>query len=103
MSQAHMSSSDDQEVLNPSFGNKLSDFPKAVKYLCHNPPFVCLIITGCAEGMLLSGMATFGPKVIETQFGRTAGESSLLMGESKMISSLQVINEVSVLVNSDSN
>ncbi|XP_072028946.1 solute carrier organic anion transporter family member 4C1-like isoform X1 [Amphiura filiformis] len=79
VSQAHKSSSD-EKVTNPSFGNQLSDFPRAIKYLFQNPTFVFLVFTSCAEGLIVSGMATFGPKVIETQFGKTAGQASLLMG-----------------------
>ena len=86
VSQAHLTSSDrDEKVSSPSFGNKLSDFPIAVKYLCSNPPFVFLVLVGCAEGVLVSGTATFAPKIIETQFRKTAGQASLLMGKLDLV------------------
>ena len=78
--EAHQSKYNDQ-VDNPSFGDNLADFPRAIKYLLHNPTFIFLVLVGCCEGFIVSGFSTFGPKVVETQFGKTAADASLLFGK----------------------
>ena len=80
VSQAHISSSD-TELLRFDFGTKLSDFPRALKNLLINPTYVCLALVGCCEGLVIGGFATFGPKIMENQLGKTAGDASVLMGE----------------------
>ncbi|XP_072028586.1 solute carrier organic anion transporter family member 4A1-like [Amphiura filiformis] len=77
--QAHQSKHTDHAT-TPGFGEKLSDFPRAVMYLVRNPTFVFLVLAGCSEGFVVSGFSTFGPKVVETQFGLTAADASLLFG-----------------------
>ena len=42
-----------------------------------------MLVVGCCEGMMISGYAAFGPKVIETQFGLTAANAALLFGKKK--------------------
>lgn len=52
----------------------------AVVSLLKNVPFVALSVAESTEGFLVSGLAAFMPKLIETQFGLSASLSAILVG-----------------------
>ncbi|XP_022104544.1 solute carrier organic anion transporter family member 4A1-like [Acanthaster planci] len=78
-SQAHIAGHE-EEVTRPNFGTKLSDIPKAVKYLFINPTFVCVSLAASAESLVISGFATFSPKILGIQYGLSPGVSSAIVG-----------------------
>jgi solute carrier organic anion transporter family, member 4A len=45
--------------------SKLSEIPKALMALLHNPTFLFLNLAGASEGLIISGFAVFLPKQIE--------------------------------------
>lgn len=70
----------DSEAVQSGFGTTLRDLPASFKYLLCNPTFVFLSLAGASEGMLVSGLATFMPKIIESQFSIAASSAALLVG-----------------------
>lgn len=70
----------DSQAAQSGFGTKLSDLPASFKYLMCNPTFLFLSLAGASEGMLVSGLATFMPKIIESQFSIPASSAALLVG-----------------------
>lgn len=49
--------------------------------LLKNPTFVLLCLAGATEATLITGMSTFGPKFLESQFSLSASEAATLFGE----------------------
>lgn len=45
-----------------------------------NPTFLFLSLGGCAEGMVISGVATFGAKFLQEKFNLPAALASFVMG-----------------------
>ena len=43
--------------------------------------FVFVSLGGATDGMITSGIATFGPKIIESLFKLTASQSAISIGE----------------------
>lgn len=80
MSEAH-SSGGAAAVGSGTFG-RLKDLPNAARVLILNPTFVTLSIAGATEGVLLTGFATFMPKILENQFNMTASRAALIVGKS---------------------
>lgn len=68
------------EAAQTGFGARARDLPASFKILITNPTFVFLSLAGATEGMLVSGLATFLPKVIEFQFSIAASLAALIMG-----------------------
>ncbi|XP_077560009.1 solute carrier organic anion transporter family member 4A1-like [Haemaphysalis longicornis] len=68
------------EAVQSGFGARAKDLPASFKILITNPTFVFLSLAGATEGMLVSGLATFLPKVIEFQFSIAASLAALIMG-----------------------
>ncbi|UYV75934.1 SLCO4A1 [Cordylochernes scorpioides] len=68
------------EAVQSGFGVKLRDLPRSLRFLMTNPTFVFLSLAGATEGMLVSGLATFLPKVIESQFSMASSTAALLVG-----------------------
>lgn len=68
------------EAVQSGFGARARDLPASFKILITNPTFVFLSLAGATEGMLVSGLATFLPKVIEFQFSIAASLAALIMG-----------------------
>uniref|UniRef100_H2Y4N0 Solute carrier organic anion transporter family member n=1 Tax=Ciona savignyi TaxID=51511 RepID=H2Y4N0_CIOSA len=56
------------------------DFPKCVLVLLRNPVFVLVSIAGAVDSILISGLATFGAKYIETIFGLSATDAGIAFG-----------------------
>uniref|UniRef100_H2Y4M6 Solute carrier organic anion transporter family member n=1 Tax=Ciona savignyi TaxID=51511 RepID=H2Y4M6_CIOSA len=59
------------------FGKRYRDFPKCVLVLLRNPVFVLVSIAGAVDSILISGLATFGAKYIETIFGLSATDAGI--------------------------
>ncbi|XP_038052227.1 solute carrier organic anion transporter family member 4A1-like [Patiria miniata] len=78
-SQAHIAGHE-EEVTRPNFGAKLADIPKAVKFLFINPTFVCVSLAASAESLVISGFATFSPKILGIQYGLAPGVSAAIVG-----------------------
>ena len=55
--------------------------PQAVKVLLKNLTFIFLSLAEASEGAMVAGCTTFMPKVIENQFGFSAGFAALCVGE----------------------
>ncbi|KAG8194345.1 hypothetical protein JTE90_029217 [Oedothorax gibbosus] len=68
------------EAVQSGFGTSLRDLPSSFRFLLTNPTFVFLSLAGATEGMLVSGLATFLPKVIESQFSIAASYAAVLVG-----------------------
>lgn len=49
--------------------------------LLKNPAFILLCLAGAAEATLITGMSTFGPKFLESQFSLSASDAATLFGE----------------------
>ncbi|XP_071489383.1 solute carrier organic anion transporter family member 4A1-like [Diadema antillarum] len=62
------------------FGNTLRDFPKAALNLLRNLPFMCVNGAAVTEWFIISSLATFGPKFMETQFNISASTAALRTG-----------------------
>ncbi|KAM6392273.1 solute carrier organic anion transporter family member 4C1 [Rhynochetos jubatus] len=73
---------DGSEVLvkTKNIGKNFKDFPVALLILLKNPVLMSLIIASSSEALVATGFATFLPKFIENQFGKTSSFSSTLGG-----------------------
>ncbi|CAK8680047.1 unnamed protein product [Clavelina lepadiformis] len=65
---------------NEDFGKRLKDFPKCLLVILRNPTYIFLTLGGVIDGMLLTGLSTFGPKILEALFGLTSSFSAVLLG-----------------------
>ncbi|NWR45989.1 SO4C1 protein, partial [Regulus satrapa] len=63
-----------------NIGKGFKDFPMALLILLRNPVFMSLIIASSTEALVATGFATFLPKFIENQFGKTSSASATLAG-----------------------
>ncbi|KAM6105424.1 solute carrier organic anion transporter family member 4C1 [Pterocles gutturalis] len=73
---------DGSEVLveTKNLGKSFKDFPVALLILLKNPVLMSLIIASSSEALVATGFATFLPKFIENQFGKTSSFSATLGG-----------------------
>ncbi|KAK4815930.1 hypothetical protein QYF61_010187 [Mycteria americana] len=73
---------DGSEVLveTKNIGKSFKDFPVALLILLKNPVLMSLIIASSSEALVATGFATFLPKFIENQFGKTSSFSATLGG-----------------------
>ncbi|PRD30160.1 UNVERIFIED_CONTAM: Slco4a1 [Trichonephila clavipes] len=71
---------EESEATRVSFGSSLSDLPASLSLLVTNPTFVFLSLAGASEGILLAGLATFLPKLIESQFSYQASFAAFIVG-----------------------
>jgi len=53
---------------NQDFGKSFKDVPHSIKVLMSNPVYVFVVLSYCSDGMFINGLATFGPKYIESIF-----------------------------------
>ena len=58
----------------------LSGIIKKILQLLKNPTYVLLCIGGGLDGVVISGLVFFLPKFIQSQFGGTPSDASILMG-----------------------
>ncbi|XP_074992699.1 solute carrier organic anion transporter family member 4C1 [Calonectris borealis] len=67
-------------VETKNIGRSFKDFPMALLILLKNPVLMSLIIASSSEALVATGFATFLPKFIENQFGKTSSFSATLGG-----------------------
>ncbi|NWV13457.1 SO4C1 protein, partial [Ptilonorhynchus violaceus] len=79
ISEAH---NDGSEVLvqTKNIGESFKDFPVALLILLRNPVLMSLILASSSEALVATGFATFLPKFIENQFGKSSSFSATLGG-----------------------
>ncbi|XP_068118988.1 solute carrier organic anion transporter family member 4A1 [Hyperolius riggenbachi] len=65
---------------DPDFGKTIKDLPKSVLLLLRNPTFIFLCLAGATEATLITGVSTFGPKFLESQFSLSASDAATLFG-----------------------
>jgi hypothetical protein len=53
--------------------------------LLKNPVFMFITLAGASEGIMITGFATFMPKIIQNQFGVSAGFASILGGKKVLL------------------
>ncbi|NXK69864.1 SO4C1 protein, partial [Sylvietta virens] len=63
-----------------NIGQSFKDFPMALMILLRNPVLMSLIIASSSEALVATGFATFLPKFIENQFGKSSSFSATLGG-----------------------
>ncbi|XP_036603815.1 solute carrier organic anion transporter family member 4C1-like [Trichosurus vulpecula] len=62
------------------FGKSFKDFPASLLILLKNPAFMCLVLSTTTEALITTGFATFLPKYIENQFGKSSSYAATLGG-----------------------
>ncbi|XP_041654609.1 solute carrier organic anion transporter family member 4A1 isoform X2 [Cheilinus undulatus] len=65
---------------DPQFGKSVRDMPRSILLLLKNPTFLFLCLSGATDATLIAGMATFGPKFLESQFSLSASEAATWFG-----------------------
>ncbi|KAK3587445.1 hypothetical protein CHS0354_007936 [Potamilus streckersoni] len=70
----------DSLVQSETFGKSWRDFPKAIWNLVQNPTYIFLSFSVSTEGMLVSGIATFGAKFLQEKFNLPAALASFVIG-----------------------
>ncbi|MBN3287654.1 SO4A1 protein, partial [Polyodon spathula] len=66
---------DGSQETDPQFGKSVKDMPRT-----KNPTFIFLCLAGATEANLVSGMSTFGPKFLESQFNLSSSEAATIFG-----------------------
>lgn len=66
--------------VDPKYGQSFQEFFPAVKQLLINIPFMATVGSVVVQSIMISGLSTFLPKYIESQFGLRAAESSVYVG-----------------------
>ncbi|XP_058500186.1 solute carrier organic anion transporter family member 4A1 isoform X1 [Solea solea] len=67
-------------ALDPQFGKTLKDMPRSVLLLLRNPTFLFLCLASATEATIASGIATFSPKIFQSQFSLSASKAATLLG-----------------------
>ncbi|NXH46962.1 SO4C1 protein, partial [Dicaeum eximium] len=67
-------------VQTNNIGQSFKDFPMALLILLRNPVLMSLVIASSSEALVATGFATFLPKFIENQFGKSSSFSATLGG-----------------------
>ncbi|NXD25192.1 SO4C1 protein, partial [Spelaeornis formosus] len=67
-------------VQTSNIGQSFKDFPMALLILLRNPVLMSLIVASSSEALVATGFATFLPKFIENQFGKSSSFSATLGG-----------------------
>ncbi|XP_033728387.1 solute carrier organic anion transporter family member 4A1-like isoform X2 [Pecten maximus] len=78
-SEAYKRGNNDKTV-DDKFGRDWKSFPMAMKNLITNPTFFFLSIGTCTEGLIVSGVAAFGPKFMQEKFNLPTALASFIMG-----------------------
>ena len=60
---------------------RFKDFPKVTLQLFRNPTFVFETLGITFDSLIIGGMATFGPKYLETQFGVEPSNAGIYFGK----------------------
>ncbi|XP_065518165.1 solute carrier organic anion transporter family member 4C1-like isoform X5 [Lathamus discolor] len=72
-------------VETQNIGKSFKDFPVALLILVKNPVLMSLIAASTSEALVATGFATFLPKLIENQFGKTSSFSATLAGCASLV------------------
>ncbi|XP_059729430.1 solute carrier organic anion transporter family member 4C1 isoform X1 [Haemorhous mexicanus] len=67
-------------VQTNNYGQSFKDFPMSLLILLRNPVLMSLIVASSSEALVATGFATFLPKFIENQFGKSSSFSATLGG-----------------------
>ncbi|NXQ63610.1 SO4C1 protein, partial [Anthoscopus minutus] len=67
-------------VQTNNIGQSIKDFPMALMILLRNPVLMSLVIASSSEALVATGFATFLPKFIENQFGKSSSSAATLGG-----------------------
>ncbi|GAV05795.1 hypothetical protein RvY_15870 [Ramazzottius varieornatus] len=59
---------------------RLSELPRALKSLLSNKTFMSINLAAAADAFLVMAFSTYGPKIIQSQFGYSASTASVIMG-----------------------
>lgn len=70
----------DSVVDEVDMATKLKTFPQHLKLVVKTPSWVFITIAICCSLVIVSGVASFAPKYLESQFRLTASTASLLAG-----------------------
>ena len=62
------------------FGTRLSEFPKAILQLFMNKVYMCTVFAFSSEEVIISGLSSFLPKYIDSQFALGLSTSVLIAG-----------------------
>ncbi|XP_044154227.1 solute carrier organic anion transporter family member 4A1 isoform X2 [Bufo gargarizans] len=79
VSEAHQVKNESHKP-DPDFGKTIKDLPKSILLLLKNPTFIFLCLAGATEATLITGVSTFGPKFLESQFSLSASEAATFFG-----------------------
>lgn len=63
-----------------SIGQSLREFPCAIKELARQWTFLFVCLEQACESLLVSGVAAFIPKIIESQFSLLPASAALIVG-----------------------
>ncbi|XP_048259145.1 solute carrier organic anion transporter family member 4C1-like [Haliotis rufescens] len=78
-SEAHTDGAEDVTA-TPGFGKNIRDFPTAVLLLLKNPTYVLTCLGATVEAMIVTGLATFGAKLLQQKFHADITTAGLIMG-----------------------
>ncbi|XP_067681617.1 solute carrier organic anion transporter family member 4C1-like [Haliotis asinina] len=78
-SEAHSDGAEDVTA-TPGFGENIRDFPTAMLLLFKNPTYVLTCLGATVEAMIITGLATFGAKLLQQKFHADIATAGLIMG-----------------------
>ncbi len=84
ISEAHQNGSDDV-CAKEGFMSTWRDIPISLKLLLTNPVIIFVTLSTITEGMVVTGVATFLPKIIQNQFIQGLSWAALLAGKKPCI------------------
>lgn len=71
---------EDSSVEEVDMATKVKTFPKHVKQVMKTPSWLFITIAICFSTLVVSGVVSFAPKYLESQFGLTSSRASLIAG-----------------------
>ncbi len=70
----------DSNIEEVDLPTKVKSFPKHLKLVLLTPSWIFITIAICSSALIVSGLTSFAPKYLESQFGLTSSQSSLIAG-----------------------
>ena len=70
----------DSIIDDVDLATKLKTFPKHLKLVLKTPSWIFITAALCFSSLVISGVSSFAPKYLETQFGLTASTASIIIG-----------------------
>ena len=64
---------------------RFKDFPKCVAILFRNPTYIFESLAIALDSLIITGMAVFGAKYLETQFGLDPSDAGTYFGEECLV------------------